>query len=530
MDDALEMGKASTIGSFYLFTGQVVSTVTMAVSTIILARLMLPEEYGLYAIALIPSNMMNLFRDWGINYAVTKYIAQSRAGYGHENIRDIIVAGMTFETLSGLALSLVSLGCANFMASVIFQRPESSFLISMASATIISGSLLTFSQSAFTGFEKMKPTSLIIILQAVVKSIASPLLVFIGYGVLGAVVGYTFSFLVAGIVSLVSLYLIILKRYSIAKGRKTNKSETLRKMLVYGVPLSVSSILGGFVAQFFAFMMAFYCNDTLIGNYQIAAQFAVILSLFTIPISMVLLPAFAKVDPKGDRKLIKTVFRSSVKYTAALLAPATMAVMALSKPMIGTIYGEKWAYAPLILFLYVIVNLLVVCGSLSMGSLLAGLGKTKIMLVQSLLMLFFGIPLAFILVPMFGVMGVIFGNLLAGLPGMFLGIYWVWKHYEVKADFKSSSRILIASASAAIATYLSVNFLSTAEWIKLVVGGMIFLAVYILLAPLVGAVNKSDISNLRIMLSGLGVISKVINIPLTITEKVSTRQSSKEKK
>jgi O-antigen/teichoic acid export membrane protein len=156
-----------------------------------------------------------------------------------------------------------------------------------------------------------------------------------------------------------------------------------------------------------------------------------------------------------------------------------------------------------------------------MGSLLAGLGKTKIMLVQSLLMLSFGIPLAFILVPMFGIIGVIFGNLLAGLPGTLLGLYWVWKNYEVKADFKSSTKILVASAIAAITTFLFINVLNGAEWIRLIAGGTVFMVVYILSAPLTGAINRSDINNLRTMMSELGIISRIINIPLAIAERVS---------
>jgi len=69
------MGKVSATGSFQLFIGVATSTIAMAVGTIILARLMLPEEYGLYSIALIQSYMIVLFRDWGVNSAITKYVA-----------------------------------------------------------------------------------------------------------------------------------------------------------------------------------------------------------------------------------------------------------------------------------------------------------------------------------------------------------------------------------------------------------------------------------------------------------------------
>jgi hypothetical protein len=95
------------------------------------------------------------------------------------------------------------------------------------------------------------------------------------------------------------------------------------------------------------------------------------------------------------------------------------------------------------------------------------------------------------------------------------------QRYEVKADLKSSAKIFVAAAVAAITTYLSLNFLNTVEWVRLITGGTIFLAVYILTAPTIKAINQSDIKNLRAMFSNLGIISKLINIPLIIAEKVA---------
>jgi len=529
MEKAFKMGKVSATGSFQLFIGVASSTIIMAIGTIILTRLMLPEEYGLYAVALIPSMMIGLFRDWGINSAITKYVAYFRVENKDEDVHNIIAAGVIFEITIGLILSLVSLFSASFIASTIFNRPESSSLISIASIVIFSGSLLTASQSSFIGFERMGLNSFTMIFQSVVKTAISPLLVFLGYGALGAMLGYTFSFLTAGIIGLTVLYFILFRNLRKTKTDKPKISETLKKMLHYGVPLSISSILGGFMVQFYGFMMAFFCSDTMIGNYNVAAQFAILLTFFTIPISTVLFPAFAKLDPQNEHSLLKNVFASSVKYTALLLVPATMAVMVLSKPMISTLFGDKWTYAPFFLTLYVTSNLLVIFGIIIMGSFLAGLGETKMLMKLSLLTLSFGLPLAFLLIPTLGIVGVILGSIFAGIPSMSWGLYWIWKHYEAKTDFQSSAKIFTASAIAAITTYSSLNFLNTSDWIRLVTGGIVFLAVYILTAPLIGAVSQSDINNLRTMLSGLGIISKLINIPLALAEKVAELHSVRRK-
>jgi O-antigen/teichoic acid export membrane protein len=294
-------------------------------------------------------------------------------------------------------------------------------------------------------------------------------------------------------------------------------------MLHYGIPISISSILGGFLAQFYAFLMAIHCADAMIGNYQVATQFATILTFFTTPISTVLFPAFSKINlqNENENELLQTVFASSVKYTAILLVPATMAMMVLSKPMISTLFGEKWTYAPFFLTIYVISNLFSIFGSLSLGSLLAGIGETKTLMKLSLITLICGVPMASILIPAIGIVGLILTSISAGLPSMFLGLYLVWKRYKARADLKSSSKILAASVIAAAVAFLVINFVASADWIELAVGGLAFLATYLVAAPLMGAIKQGDINNLRALFSGLGIISKLLNIPLTTMEKLS---------
>ncbi|NWF86630.1 oligosaccharide flippase family protein, partial [Candidatus Bathyarchaeota archaeon] len=252
MDKALEIGKVSATGSFQLFIGVATSTIIMAVGTIILARLMTPEEYGLYSVALIPSYMMILFREWGVNSAITKYTATLRAQNKPEDTCEIIKTGILFETATGITLTLISILLSSFIAATVFNRPESASLIAITSITILAGAILTASQSSFIGFERMELNALTLICQAIIKSVASPLLVFVGYRALGAVLGYTISAIAAALIGLAALYLIILKNLKIKNPEKTSLSETLKKMLHYGIPLSISSILGGFLAQFYA--------------------------------------------------------------------------------------------------------------------------------------------------------------------------------------------------------------------------------------------------------------------------------------
>jgi hypothetical protein len=87
-------------------------------------------------------------------------------------------------------------------------------------------------------------------------------------------------------------------------------------------------------------------------------------------------------------------------------------------------------------------------------------------------------------------------------------------------DFRVSSRILLSSVIAAGATYALLSVLNVPQWLQLVSGGFLFLGVYMLTAPRIGAISLMDIRNLQAMVSGLGIISKLLQVPLGIMEKV----------
>ena len=48
---------------------------------------------------------------------------------------------------------------------------------------------------------------------------------------------------------------------------------------------------------------------------------------------------------------------------------------------------------------------------------------------------------------------------------------------------------------------------------------IMFLATYLITAPLIGAINQTDTNNLKAMFSGLGITSKLLEIPLTLVKK-----------
>jgi O-antigen/teichoic acid export membrane protein len=155
MSKALEMGKSSATGSFHLLIGVAGSTVILAFGTLILATLLPVDQLGLYGIAMIPASIINFFRDWGVNSALTQQIASLRAAGKDSEIHDVIVSGIVFEVISGVILSLVCFVVAQPLASILSpdKAGELSVYISIMSLSIFAGAIIAAASGIFVGFE-----------------------------------------------------------------------------------------------------------------------------------------------------------------------------------------------------------------------------------------------------------------------------------------------------------------------------------------------------------------------------------------
>src|SRR5665647_708560 len=147
---AAEMAKVSAKGSFHLLWGLVISTVISSVATIFVARLLGSDLYGLYGIVLISPALIGVFRDLGINSAMVRctaqYLSEGRAG----EVRSILVSGIIFEVVLGMALSAVSFALSGYLATNVFHRPEIGPLIQIASISILAGGLINAATAALS--------------------------------------------------------------------------------------------------------------------------------------------------------------------------------------------------------------------------------------------------------------------------------------------------------------------------------------------------------------------------------------------
>jgi stage V sporulation protein B len=325
---------------------------------------------------------------------------------------------------------------------------------------------------------------------------------------------------IIGIIFTVSIY----RKLPVPFSKKLEIKEYIKEMLKFSIPLSLSTIIAGFVSQFYIILLPIvYASNSIIGNYNIALSFVVLISFFSLPITNMLLPAFSKLDIKKDQVALKNVFQFSVKYSALIVVPVAALVMCLSGPAVSTLFGNEFDSAPFFLAMLSITYLLSATGNLSIGNIINSQGQTNLNLKYSLLTAAIGFPLGYLLIMQYGALGLIFASLFSGIPSLILSLRWIKRQFNLTVDWVSSAKIVAASAITATLTFLLVNFLSYSSLVELVIGAAFYIVFLVASFILTRTLSVNDLNSLRSMTSGLGPISRILGIILNVIEKVMVK-------
>ena len=103
--DLSDITETSVRGGLVLFAGNTLSTIILAVNSVIVARLLGPEGYGRWALVLVVPSLLHGLVDVGVNAALTRFTAKLLAEGESDRAAAIVRVGLTFKLLVGIAMA-----------------------------------------------------------------------------------------------------------------------------------------------------------------------------------------------------------------------------------------------------------------------------------------------------------------------------------------------------------------------------------------------------------------------------------------
>ena len=526
MDKNIEdLVRVTTRGSLILLIGQISSTLILAFGVLIVARILGPTDFGSFNKAQSVVQIAVLVINLGVHQAMIKYLAQFRYEGKTDHLRIFIEAGVIITAFTSILSTFLVYSLSGRIANDIFNEAEQEIFIKYLSISIIGQAFSTLAQGITVGYERMELRSIISVSYSFVKSIVSPILVFIGLGTLGAVLGHTSPILLSGALGLVIIFFI--HRNQISDGILITHTHAIKTILKYGFPLYLSSLLSGLLPQFYITMLGSWettkyslteIND-LIGNYSVVLNFGVLLSFVTLPIGTTIFPLFSKLE--HNKNELEFLYRNAVKYSTLLGYPIIFIIIALSKQIITVLFNDRYVFAPYYLRIYMLTFLLIGLGSVCNGSLLSGQNRNDVNFKSTLCKFIVSLPLSYYAIQRHGVVGLLYTYFISAFINTGINLLYIYRIFKFKINYKFLIKIITISTISCFSVYILFNTLIINPWIELFFGGFLFLFIYLTGILLLSALTKQDYNYLKKISDTFGSISKIVIFLLDLMSRFS---------
>lgn len=507
MDTSIEdLVKTTTRGSLILLVGQVSSTLILAFGMLLVAYFLGPVNFGAFSKAQSVVQIAVLVMNFGVQQAMVKYIALFRHEGKDNLIRVLIETGMIITTVLSIFFTLLVYLLSGFIANEIFRDAAQELFIKYLSISILGQGFSTLAQGVTIGFERMELRSFIQISYSFIKSVISPVLVYIGLGTLGAVLGHTSPILLSGAIG--SFFILILYRNQKASNASISHFDAFKLIINYSFPLYLSSLLGGLLPQIYTTLLGIWETDEHIGNYSVALNFSVLLTFVTLPISTTIFPLFSKLE--NNQNELEFLYRNAVKYSTLFGYPIIFTIIALSNQIISILFHNKYVYASNYLRIYMLTFLLIGLGSVCNGSLLSGQNRNDVNFKSTFWKFIISLPLSYVSIQLYGVTGLLYTFFISSFINTSINVIYIRRIFGFKIDKAFLIKISLISIVSCFLVYQILNFISINLWLELIFGGILSLLIYLFGVILLKALTKQDYNYLKKLGDNFGPISPLI--------------------
>ncbi len=147
-----DVARQSIDFSFIITLGNIVYVIILAITSLIVARLLGPAAYGLYGLALAIPLFLQFFVGIGMGPAITRYSAYHISQGNVATARRMTKNAILFSILTGLGITGLSVVFSGPMSTIFLHRPELLLYVQVSSISIIAQALFSFLTGAFVAW------------------------------------------------------------------------------------------------------------------------------------------------------------------------------------------------------------------------------------------------------------------------------------------------------------------------------------------------------------------------------------------
>jgi PST family polysaccharide transporter len=163
-----------------------------------------------------------------------------------------------------------------------------------------------------------------------------------------------------------------------------------KRLLPFGAHVMVIDLLGAFVRNVDYLFVGRWLGAATLGIYTLAFRIPdLVVRDLCLTLSQVLLPVYARV--REDPAAIRTTFLAAASYVTALTAPMALGLALVAQPLVLTAFGERWREVATVLP-SICVYALLISLTYNLGDLYKALGRPDLLTRLSLLRAAVAVP------------------------------------------------------------------------------------------------------------------------------------------
>lgn len=346
------------------------------INRIVIARLIGEEGVGLYMMALPSLFLMLTLTQIGLPAAISKRIAEANELGDQQKIKQIMTFSFFIIACTSIIFTIIMFFLAPFVANYLMTDERTLYPLYAVLPSISVIAFVSVIKGYFQGMQNMKPQSIAIIIEQVVRiiSIYFILTLLIPYGIEFAAAGAMIGVFIGEIVSFFYLFYLFKREKTIPIRKKfvptLRESKSIRKQLF---SIALPNTGSRFISSISNFLEPILVSQSLriagLSTVQATRQYGeltgYVMPLLYLPtfitnsLSIALLPSISAADASGNRNLVFYRIHQAIRISFASGALATIILTFFSIPILTQMYGTSNAskyiviMAPCFLFLYI---------------------------------------------------------------------------------------------------------------------------------------------------------------------------------
>lgn len=433
-DSTAGLGRTTARGAAVTLAGQLTQVVLQLSAVVILARLLSPREYGLYATVLVLVGVGEIFRDFGLSSAAVQAAVLTRLQ--RDNLF-WINAGL------GVVLCLLTVAAAPLVALVFHQHALVAITQVLGLTFVVNGVATQFRAGLNRELQFGRLALCDLVGQVVGLTVA----------VVAAVLGAGYWSLVASQLSQVTTILVMLMLFARWLPRGPRRDVPLRSFLRFGWHLVVVQVVNYIGTSMDSALVAFRFGPAAVGQYNRAYQLVMNpLNQFRTPATTVALPVLSRL--RDDVERANDYLRRGQLAMGYTAIPALAIGVGCAAPLVQIVLGDTWQGVTPVFAWLCVASILQLLAFVGYWAYLAR-GLTADLLHYTLVA--FALRAVGVVVGSFwGVAGVAGGYALVHVIEWPLSLFWISRRttMPLRALYVGAARLLGLAAVAVVVSYL----------------------------------------------------------------------------